>query len=277
MITIVIPTYNEHQTIFPLLSKLSLVNSISEILVVDGGSTDNTIDIVFDFIASHDSDNVLIKLIRNPLKIQSSALNIGFKNASNDIVIRLDAHIVFNEYDDLSTHFNHIIELLRTNRFCNIGFRQRFAAFSILQYSLYFLSCSPFLSLFKDYRYANSPTVSFVTTWLFSIKKSIIKEQAYFRCDLPTNEDFDFNQRLITSTGLPLLIYPNIPIYYIPRSSLFKLAIQYFHYGSHRQSKFTSDLLNYFSAFAYFILLILIFLCFCLLLSIPGSIRFCYF
>lgn len=59
MISIIIPVLNESETIKDLLHHLidnASLNSISEIIVVDGGSTDNTVNIVHNFVTSSDSE-----------------------------------------------------------------------------------------------------------------------------------------------------------------------------------------------------------------------------
>ena len=76
MISIIIPTFNEGKYIKDCLKGVSKFNIPEkeelEILVIDGSSTDNTISIVKDI----QSIDQRIKIINNPNKIQSSALNI---------------------------------------------------------------------------------------------------------------------------------------------------------------------------------------------------------
>src|SRR5438045_2796089 len=48
-ISVIIPTFNEEQTIYKTLEALSRLQNVSEVVIVDGGSTDKTIEIVEDF------------------------------------------------------------------------------------------------------------------------------------------------------------------------------------------------------------------------------------
>ncbi|MEP6905472.1 MAG: glycosyltransferase family 2 protein, partial [Gemmatimonadales bacterium] len=59
-----------------------------EILVIDGGSTDGTRDIVLDLAKT----DPRIRLVDNPGRIQSTGLNIALRIASGEYIVRLDAH-----------------------------------------------------------------------------------------------------------------------------------------------------------------------------------------
>ena len=75
-ISIIIPVLNEEHTISKLLDYLDETQNselISEVIVVDGGSTDTTLEI----LKSHPS----IKVIHSP-KGRSVQMNIGAKTAS---------------------------------------------------------------------------------------------------------------------------------------------------------------------------------------------------
>lgn len=79
-ITIIIPTYNEEKTILDLLTHLSLGikdEKDAEILVVDGGSTDNTMKIVVE----HG-----YKCILSDRKGRAAQMNIGAELASGNIL-----------------------------------------------------------------------------------------------------------------------------------------------------------------------------------------------
>ncbi len=60
-----------------------------EIIVVDGCSSDRTIDIIKNLAQKSD---VKVIILENPKKILASGWNIGIKNASGEYVVRIDAH-----------------------------------------------------------------------------------------------------------------------------------------------------------------------------------------
>jgi glycosyltransferase involved in cell wall biosynthesis len=93
MISIVIPLFNEHESILDLYSEIC--NAISsyndwEIIFIDDGSSDGSSEKIID-IASKDSKVKLISFYRNFGK--SAALSEGFKNANGDIIITMDADL----------------------------------------------------------------------------------------------------------------------------------------------------------------------------------------
>ena len=93
MISIVIPLFNEHESILDLYSEIC--NAISsyndwEIIFIDDGSSDGSAEKIID-IASKDSKVKLISFYRNFGK--SAALSEGFKNANGDIIITMDADL----------------------------------------------------------------------------------------------------------------------------------------------------------------------------------------
>ena len=81
-ITVVICAINEAESLPYVLSKIP--NWVDEILLVDGHSDDNTIE-----VAKKISPD--IKLLYQPGKGKGDALKCGVKHASGDIIVTLDA------------------------------------------------------------------------------------------------------------------------------------------------------------------------------------------
>lgn len=85
--------YNEGGFIQALLNDLTAQDyphEEIEVVLVDGGSKDNTKAIMTQF--AEKSDFFDCKVLDNPKRIQSAGWNIAIGNASGDILIRLDAH-----------------------------------------------------------------------------------------------------------------------------------------------------------------------------------------
>ena len=92
LISIIIPVYNEEESIEELYSELlkNLKNYDFEIIFINDGSFDNSLNIIKNIIKR--SDNVyLIDLYKNYGK--SAALSEGFKFSKGDYIITLDADL----------------------------------------------------------------------------------------------------------------------------------------------------------------------------------------
>lgn len=91
-VSVVIPAFNEEKSIIHVINTVKKVDSISEIIVVDDGSVDETYNLV-----SKCDDVLLLKHPNN--KGKGSAMKTGLKKVSNDIVLFLDADLSeINQY-----------------------------------------------------------------------------------------------------------------------------------------------------------------------------------
>ena len=89
--SIVVPVKNEEKVVGRLLNALSKLNypvDKSEIIIVEDGSTDRTLDICLNFAEEHANVKILNRLSSNG---KPSALNYGLKHATGEIVAVFDA------------------------------------------------------------------------------------------------------------------------------------------------------------------------------------------
>lgn len=104
LLSIIIPVYNEKQTLKTLVEKvqsldLSSLNLDKELVVVDDCSQDGTLD-----VAQKLADKGKIRLIRHQENQgKGAALHTGFQNARGDILLIQDADLEYNpeEYPKL--------------------------------------------------------------------------------------------------------------------------------------------------------------------------------
>lgn len=93
-VSILIPLYNEEESLKPLLVEikeaLKLISIDYEIFFVDDGSTDNSLSIIKEFVKT----NPKIKFISFRKNYgKSAALQLGFKAVTGDAVITMDADL----------------------------------------------------------------------------------------------------------------------------------------------------------------------------------------
>lgn len=110
-VSIIVPTYNEEKVIKKRIENLFDLNYPKdryEIIVVDSGSTDSTVQIVEDIIKRHNGSKPSLKILKeDKRKGKASALNLGKRCARGDVILVADANSIFdrNVLKELIPHF----------------------------------------------------------------------------------------------------------------------------------------------------------------------------
>ena len=96
--SVVVPCYNEHDTVLTLLKRVADSPWVREIIVVDDGSTDGTRQILSDL----DSATVRV-VLHDKNQGKGAALRTGFQHATSDFVIVQDADLEYdpNEFGEM--------------------------------------------------------------------------------------------------------------------------------------------------------------------------------
>ena len=94
-LSIVIPIYNEQETLETLISKVNAVDYDKEILLIDDFSTDGTREI----LKKYENKEGFQVLYHNHNQGKGAALRTGFFNVSGDIIIIQDADLEYNPMD----------------------------------------------------------------------------------------------------------------------------------------------------------------------------------
>lgn len=214
-VAIIIPTLNEERFISRCLN--SIIKQTYEfekmdVMIIDGGSKDNTKDIVAEYQKSHQN----IRFIENKKKIQSVAFNIGIKNSIAPYIIRLDAHA---EYD--SEYIYLCIKNLKDDKKRgNVGGRCNILPFNqsvwaqtnaILNHSRFGIGGAAFRVSKEAHNTDSVPFGAF--------PRKIIEKIGGMREDLPRGEDNEYNSR-IRKAGYKIFFDPNIISSYFARPTL---------------------------------------------------------
>lgn len=221
MITVICPTYNEENYIDKVLEFfVKAIPKEKELLIIDGGSSDNTIKIVKQWSELNDN----IHLLENPDQYVPYALNIGIKSSNGDPVIRLDSH---SKYDD--NYFEKIIETFNTTGADIVGGAMNAIGESNFQKAVAFATRTKFGvgdSKIHQESYRGESDHVYLGAW----RRKLFDEIGYFDERLKRNQDDEFHYRA-RSSGKKIYLNPDIKSYYYPRNSISRLIKQYFQYG----------------------------------------------
>lgn len=219
-IAIIIPTLNEEKYIKDCIQSViaqSYPFEKMDVMVVDGGSCDNTRAIVSEIQKEWHN----VRLIDNPLKIQSAAFNIGVKLSQAPIIIRLDAHATYNtRYVELCRK-----HLLENNQYGNVGGICQTLPMNntLMAEANAILNKSSFGIGGSKFRVgASAGCVDTVPFGAF--RREVIEKIGGMREDMPRAEDNEFNSR-IHKYGLKVYLDPEIVSTYFARDT-FKGSIR---------------------------------------------------
>ncbi len=222
-VTVAIPVLNEERHIDACLESLAAgdypVESL-EVLVIDGGSTDATIA-----HAERWKDRLPgLRVLHNPAKIQSAALNIAIKEATTEYFVRLDAHSTYRP-----DHVTVSVSNLVAGKAENVGGVQRPVGSTTIQKAIALSLRSPFSMGPSAHRQSSSEQYG-ESVYLGAWCTETLRQLGGFDESLKVAEDYELNIRLRES-GRRVLVVPGLTCNYSVRSSLPALARQYFRYG----------------------------------------------
>lgn len=220
-ISIVLPTLNERAFLRDCLDTLLAQDAegIVEILVVDGGSTDATREVV-------EAEGGIVRLIDNPRVTAAAAMNVGIAEAAGDIICRADAHTVY-----APDYVRRCVEVLRETGAANVGGPMVPVGLTSFGRAVSAVTTSPFGVGPGRFHYATGRAeveTVYLGCW---DRQTLVDAGGYDEVDLQwAAEDQELNFRLRKAGGR-IVLDSTIRSWYFPRDTPKALLRQYRNYG----------------------------------------------
>jgi glycosyltransferase involved in cell wall biosynthesis len=219
LISIIIPCYNEEiflgKCINSVLNNDYPLEKV-EIFIVNGMSTDKTVEVAQEIIKSN--SEVKIEILNNPKKIFPCAVNIGVNNSHGEFIMILGAHSVYNKsyitlcvenslkYD--ADNVGGILETIGTNT-------------SVIGRAITCVLSSSFGVGNSTFRTGTDKVTEVDTVFGGCYKRKVFEKIGFFNENLRSTSDMDFNVRLKKAGGR-IILDPGIKATYFTRNSFGK-------------------------------------------------------
>ncbi len=192
-VSVIIPLYNEERFIENCIRSLAsqtYSKSDMEWILVDGNSTDKTVEIIKGFI-----DDFPILLLNNPKRKTPYALNMAINEAKGKYIIRLDAHASFaSDYIEKCVHY------LDTTDADNVGGVAETEAKGFVGGAISYMLSTKFGVGGSDFRVGEGN--KYVDTVPFgAFRREVFERVGLFNTELLRSEDNDMNARIRESGG----------------------------------------------------------------------------
>lgn len=229
-ISVIVPVLNEGRHIQSTLHQLldqEYDGKKLEILVLDGGSTDETIEKV----RLLSEKNSCVRLMHNPKRLSSAARNIGIRSASGGIIVIVDGHC---ELDGRRMLANLSSAFRRSGAAC-VGRPQPLdiSGATPMQQAIALARASRLGHHPDSFIYANRERFVPAHSVAVAYRRTVFEQIGGFDERFDACEDVEFNHRL-DKAGLTCFFTPSVQVHYRPRSNLRGLFRQLVRYGRGR-------------------------------------------
>lgn len=227
-VSIICPIYNEERFIETCIQSVLAQDYPQdkwELLLVDGGSTDKTRELIAPYLKQYPN----IRLLDNPRRTAPCAMNIGIREAQGVYICRMDAHSSFPTHY-VSTLLRYLNELPDAS---NVGgVCETMPANESKKAQAIAIACSHTLgvgnSMFRTAK-VHEPVKADTVPFGFW-RKSLFDQMGMFDEEMTRNQDDEFNARTIQNGGHIYLV-PGICIRYFARDTLAKTWGMFYQYG----------------------------------------------
>lgn len=222
-VSVVVPCRNEIRHIRAFLDcvfRQELDGIEMEVLIADGRSDDGTREVLAEF----EKKFAALRVLDNPERIVSTALNRAIREANSEIVICMIVHSTY-----APDYVRSCIEVLHETKADNVGGPALTLANGYIAQAIAHAFLTPFArgnGKFRDLRYEGPVDTVPYGCW----RKSTLERIGSFDETLVRAEDYELNVRIVSGGGT-VWQSPRIVSWYWPRASLSALFRQYFQYG----------------------------------------------
>jgi len=221
LVTVLVPACNEERFLGACLDSVSAQDYPAlQVVVVDGRSTDGTLDVVRARMA----DDPRIELVHNPRRNIPSSLNLGVEHARGRWLVRVDAHSTIG-----TGYVRTAVERLREGRWGGVGGRKEGVGRTPAGRAIAVAMASRLGVGYSTYHFGTAAQeVDHLAFGAYPV--DLVRGIGGWDESLTANEDFEFDHRL-RQAGHRLLFDPRLVIHWHCRQSIPDLFRQYHRYG----------------------------------------------
>lgn len=217
-VTFGVIAYNEQLYLPDLLNDLlnqTYDKKLIEVVLVDGESQDNTLEIMKAFQSKYRNTFMDVKLCHNSKRVQPAGWNIVIQNSTADALLRIDAHARLPE-----NFVEKNIECLNTGEYVCGGPRENIIDENTSwKRMLLTAEKSMFGSGVASYRRDTHEKKYVKSLFHAAYREEVIKKVGLFNEDLIRTEDNEYHYR-VRQAGYMICYDPQIHSYYQTRNNL---------------------------------------------------------
>ena len=221
--------YNEQQYLPALLDcilRQSYTKEKTEIILVDGGSSDNTKKIMEEFQKRNLNIYRSIQVLDNPKRIQPAGWNIVIRHATSDIIMRIDAHALL----PIDFVENSMACINSGEYICGGPRKNIIDEDTPFKRMLLDAELSLFGSGFAAYRQVAGQKTYVKSVFHGAYRKEVFDKVGIFNENLIRTEDNEIQYRL-RKAGYRICYEPDIQSFYQTRNSLGRMLKQKYQNG----------------------------------------------
>lgn len=223
-ISIIVPLFNEQDFVEALITSLLKPDGLNkELLLVDGGSTDRTLEVIERITES----NPVVKLVKNAERFVSHGFNKAFGLASGQYIALIGAHAIYSD-----GYFSSGVQALQNGSCDAVGGCLVQKGKNDFGRAIAYVMSTKLGVGGTEFR--TESRKMYVDSVAFAIyRREVFQKVGLLDEQLVRNQDDEFHYRM-NRAGFKILMIPEMKAEYFVRDSLLSLYKQYFGYGLYK-------------------------------------------